>query len=78
MHRQTGLTIPGISAQGELTHIFSHFRLHLALYTCQGGRGRLRTGAAIRTQWASAVDLASLPVSTAHRRALQICNQAHP
>ncbi|MEI6210909.1 MAG: A/G-specific adenine glycosylase [bacterium] len=81
VRRQTDLTISRISAHGELTHIFSHFRLHLALYTCQGARGRLRTGAAIRTQWASAVDLASLPVSTAHRRALQAAGPAahrHP
>lgn len=78
VRRQTGLTISGISAHGALTHVFSHFRLHLAIYTCRQSSGRLRTQPAGRAQWASAADLTSLPMATAHRRALKICNQAHP
>ena len=71
VRRQTGLTVSHVSGSGKLTHIFSHFRLQLALYICRA-KGRIHADVA-RLQWASAADLERLPVSTAHRRALRIC-----
>jgi len=73
VRRQTGLTVSDLSDKGELTHVFSHFRLSLALYTCRRATGRTRTDSAARLHWASNADLDRLPVATAHRRALRIC-----
>ena len=74
VRRQTGLTLTGLSAKGELTHVFSHFRLQLAIFACRAAAGRLRTRARLR--WASAADLQRLPLATAHCRALQVCEKA--
>ena len=76
MRRQTGLTVSDLSVQGELTHVFSHFRLQLALFTCRRATGRLRTNSPVRLHWASNADLDRLPVATAHRRALRICGRS--
>ena len=76
VRRQTGLTVSDLSARGTLTHVFSHFRLQLALYACRRATGRTRTDPAARLQWAAAADLDRLPVATAHRRALRICGGA--
>jgi A/G-specific adenine glycosylase len=70
--RQTGLNVSGPASRGALTHVFSHFRLQLALFTAARAVGRLRTPG----RWCSAADLARLPIATAHRRALQVCGAA--
>ena len=74
VRRQTGLTVSDLSDKGELTHVFSHFRLQLALFAAGRVTGRVR--ATVRTCWASAADLSRLPVATAHRRALLVCGGA--
>jgi len=76
VRRQTGLTVSDLSDKGELTHVFSHFRLQLSLYTCRRATGRTRTDSAARLRWADGADLDRLPVATAHRRALRICDEA--
>ncbi len=77
VHRQTGLTLSDLSDKGVLTHIFSHFRLQLALFICHKVTGRIHTAdTTARICWASQTDLARLPVATAHRRALQVCREA--
>ena len=67
---QTSLTVSDLSDKGTLTHIFSHFQLRLALYTCNQVAGRIHSASAAQIHWASAADLKRLPISTAHRRAL--------
>ena len=76
VHSQTGLSVSKLQRKGELIHVFSHFRLRLACYTCLQTTGKLRTAAKAGFCWASAADLARLPVATAHRRALLICGIA--
>ena len=69
VRRQTGLSVSDLSDQGEIIHVFSHFRLHLSLFAAGRCAGRLRSHA--RARWVTNAELARLPVSTAHRRALQ-------
>jgi len=73
VRRQTGLTLSNVADRGELTHVFSHFKQRLALYTCPKAAGRLRANRATQIQWANAADLKRLPIATAHRRAIRIC-----
>ena len=74
--QQTGLTLSGMSDKGMLTHVFSHFRLRLALFTCRQVTGRLQAHPAAKLHWATAADVARLPMATAHRRALRVCAAA--
>ena len=76
VRRQTGLAVSDLSDHGKLTHVFSHFRLRLAIYTCHQATGRIRITPTSQIRWASAADLARLPVATAHRRVLQVCEGA--
>lgn len=71
LSRQTGLRLVPLVEAGELTHVFTHFRLHLRVFTCESAMGRLRTGSASEYRWAGPREISRLPVSTAHRRALE-------
>ena len=72
VRRQTGLDLSDVSAIGDLTHVFSHFRLRLAVYTCRQAIGRVRRNPETPLRWATACDLDRLPMATAHRRALAL------
>jgi A/G-specific adenine glycosylase len=83
LKRRTGLLAAdgsGLSAPADallLTHDFSHFRLSLIVYACRAVRGRIRLPVGTY-RWASAGDLAHLPVVTLHRRALDRAAAAGP
>jgi len=68
VRRQTGLAPAAIRPAGAISHIFSHFRLRISLYTATVPSGRIAPGLRDRVRWSPLP--ADLPLTTTTRRAL--------
>lgn len=66
IRRETGLPVAALEFQGRLAHVFSHFRLELALFEAPP----LAEAAPLpeRFRWVASPD--ELPLATAHRKAI--------
>lgn len=71
IHTQTGLQIEVASTEKTIKHGFSHFTLLLQLVEAREVGGRFRTPPDAQMRWVSATTIKTLPVATAHRRALE-------
>ena len=65
---QTGIALEDVRKRGRVTHVYSHFKLTLHVYTCTAPRGSARALAHAEVRWVSPSELAALPLSTAQRK----------
>ena len=67
-----GLEAGTLTAQGSITHAFSHFTQLLHLFAADRIRGRVKIRAGGALAWVTAADLDRLPLTTTTRRALDL------
>ncbi len=64
-----GLTLRGVEPVGVVEHLFTHRRLHLHVFRCEAGAGRLRRRGIEGHRWLPPGELAALPQSAVTRKA---------